>query len=272
MIKLLTIELRKILPYKVFWVMTGIYVLSLVFVFYGFPSLIDYFSLKSQAPEVKLLKNFLYNFPDIWQNLTWISSLRFFIKIYLGVIMIVLITNEYSYLTIRHNVINGMSRADFLKAKIYMALLISLVSTLLIIVSGLILGLSYSSTISLHAITGKLLYLVGYFVEVLTYLLFAIMLGLLVKRTGLAISFLFMYPIIELVIQQQIGEKIHPYLPINAINHILRTPNTSLITYKSPDFTIDLQTHISGMDIVVCLAYAALFIFVSYTVLKKRDL
>jgi len=272
MIRLLNIELKKIMPYRMFWVMTGIYVVSLLFVFYGFPSLIDYFSLKSDAPEVKLLKNFLYNYPDIWQNLAWISSLRFFIKVFLGMIMVVLITNEYAYLTIRQNVINGFSRGDFLKAKVSLAVLISLVSTLLIIISGLILGLSFSSTVSIHAMTGKLLFLLGYFVEIMTYLLFSLMLGLMVKRTGLAISFLFIYPILELVIQQQISEKIHPYLPVNAMNHILRTPNTSLIQYKSPDFSIDLQTAVSGVDFLVCLAYAALFVFVSYMILKKRDL
>jgi ABC-type transport system involved in multi-copper enzyme maturation permease subunit len=272
MIRLLTIELRKIMPYRMFWIMAGIYVASMVFIFYGFPSLIDYFSLRSDAQEIKLLKNFIYNFPDIWQNLTWISSLRFFIKVMLGIIMVVLITNEYAYSTIRSNVINGMSRTDFLLSKIYLALFLSLVSTLLIIISGLVLGFSFSSVVTLKVITGKLLFLIGYIVEVMTYLLFALMLGLLVKRTGLAISFLFIYPIIELVVQQQISEKIRPYLPVNAMNHVIRTPNTSLIEYQSPDFDVDLQKYIEVGDIAVSLAYAALFIFISYLILKRRDL
>lgn len=272
MIRLLSIEFRKILPYRMFWMMAGIYFLAMIFVFYGFPSLIDYFSLRSDAPEVKLIKNFIYNFPDIWQNLAWISSLRFFIKVFLGMIMVVLITNEYAYLTIRQNVINGMSRGDFLKGKVYMALVLIVVSTALILVSGLILGLSYSSTVTFQSMTGKLAFLLAYLAETFSYLMFSIMLSLLVKRTGLAISFLFIYPILELVIQQQLPENIHPFLPVNALNHILRTPNTSLIQYSSPDFNIDLQTHLSGQDFLVCLVYAAIFILVSYIILKKRDL
>lgn len=255
-----------------FWIMIGIYVVSMAFVFYGFPSLIDYFSLRSDAQEIKLLKNFIYNYPDIWQNLTWISSLRFFIKVMLGIIMVVLITNEYAYSTIRNNVINGMSRTDFLLGKIYMALFLSLVTTLLIFLSGIILGLSFSSVVSIEAMTGKLMYLFGYIVEIFTYLTFSLMLGLLVKRTGLAISFLFIYPIIELVVQQQIPESIHRFLPVNAMNHIIRTPNTSLIEYQSPDFDIDLQKFIEGGDILLSLAYAGLFILVSYAILRKRDL
>jgi ABC-type transport system involved in multi-copper enzyme maturation permease subunit len=272
MIRLLNIEIRKILPYRMFWIMAGIYFVSMLFIFYGFPSLIDYFSLRSEAPEVKLLKNFLYNYPDIWQNQAWIASLRFFIKVFLGMIMVVLITNEYAYLTIRQNVINGMSRMDFLLGKIYLSMLLSLISTVLIFISGIILGLSFSSVTTITAMSGKLMFLLGYFIEVFTYLLFALMLGLLVKRTGLAISFLFIYPIIELIIQQQLSENIHPYLPVNAMNHILRTPNTSLIEYRSPEFTIDLQTHLSAGDILVSLAYSALFIFICYLILKKRDL
>jgi ABC-2 type transport system permease protein len=272
MIRLLKIEFRKIATYKVFWVMAGIYLASVIFVFYGFPSLIDYFSAKSNAPEFKLLKNFLYNFPDIWQNLSWIASLRFFIKVLLGIIVIVLITNEYSYITIRLNIMNGLSRTDFLKSKIYLIIFFSLLATLFLVISVLILGWIFSPVHTFQAITGKLMFVVGYFVETFTYLVFAFMLGLLVKRTGFAISILFVYPIIELIVQQQLPDKIGPYLPLNAMNHIIRTPNTSVIQYHSPKNTIDLQTFVAGQDILVCLAFAAIFIYVCYLVLKKRDL
>jgi ABC-2 type transport system permease protein len=272
MIKLLQIELRKIMPYKMFWVMTGIYVLALAFFSYGLPSLIDYFTMRSKVPEVKLLINFLYNFPDIWQNLAWAASLRFFIKIFLGMIMIVLVTNEYSFLTIRNNIINGLSRTDFLLSKVYLAILFSLAATLLIFLTGTVLGLSYSSTINFHVFFGKMIFLLGYFVETLTFLLFSLMVSILVRRTGFAIGLLFVYPIMELIIQQKVPESVQPYLPLNAMNHILRTPNTSLIQFHSPEFNVDLQTGLNGQDILVALLYAALFIGVSLWVIRKRDL
>jgi ABC-type transport system involved in multi-copper enzyme maturation permease subunit len=260
------------MPYKMFWVMSGIYVLSLVFFSYGLPSLIDYFSMQSKAPEVKLLMNFLYNFPDIWQNLAWAASLRFFIKIFLGMIMIILVTNEYSFLTIRNNIINGLSRTDFVLAKVYLAIVITLVATILIFLTGTVLGLTYSSTITLHSFFGKMIFLFGYFVETLTFLLFSLMVSILVKRTGFAIGLLFVYPIIELIIQQKIPESIQPFLPVNAMNHILRTPNTSLIQFRSPEFNVELQTGLHGQDVIVALLYAMLFIGVSLWVIRKRDL
>lgn len=272
MMKLLNIELKKITTYRVFWVMVILYVLAVVFIFFGFPSLIDYFSLQSDAKEVKLLKNFIYNFPDIWQNLSWVASLRFFIKIFLGLIIIILITNEYSYNTIRLNIMNGMSRLDFLKSKVYLIVLFALAATLIVLISGFILGMRFSSTTEMDMILKKSGYLLGYFVEAFCYMSFAMMLALLLKRTGLAISVIFIYPIIELIVQQQINEDIHPYLPINAINHIIRTPNTSLIQYSSPSNDITLQIKLDPMDFVISLAYAAIFIGVSYWVLKKKDL
>jgi hypothetical protein len=171
-----------------FWVMSGIYLLSLVFFSYGLPSLIDYFSMKSNTPEVKLLMNFLYNFPDIWQNLSWAASLRFFIKIFLGMIIVILVTNEYSFLTIRNNIINGLSRTDFLLSKVYISVVFSIGATILIFLTGTVLGLTYSTTINFHVFFGKMIFLLGYFVETLTFLLFSMMVAILVRRTGLPLD------------------------------------------------------------------------------------
>lgn len=270
--KPLQIELKKLMTYKVFWGMVILYVLAVFFVFFGFPSLIDYFSMRSGEMEFKLLKKLIYNFPDTWQNLSWLASLRFFIKIFLGIMVIIIVTNEFSFGTIRINIINGMSRWDFLKGKIHLIILFAFLTTILVLISGLVLGLIYSGNTSIGFIVKKWLFLPGYFVEVFTYMSFALFLGILLKKAGMAISILFAYPIVELIISQQLAERFRPYLPVNAMNHVIRTPNTSLIQYSSPKAEIELQTHIAGQDILLCLAYAALFLFISYLILKKRDL
>jgi ABC-type transport system involved in multi-copper enzyme maturation permease subunit len=270
--KLLYIELMKVRKYRIFWIMTILYALAVSFIFFGFPSLVDYFSLRSNSAEIKLLKNFVYNFPDVWQNLSWVASLRFFIKIFLGFIIIMLITNEYSNLTVRSSITNGMSRTDFLKSKVYFVIAFSIAATVLVFISGLILGMVYSSNTSFSAITRKIVYLGGYFVEIFTYLSFALFLAFLIRKAGFAIAVLFVWPIIEIIIQQRVPESVAPFLPINAMNRILQTPNTSLIQYSSPDTDIKLQTHIAGGDVIVSLAYAVLFILLTYLILRRRDL
>jgi hypothetical protein len=53
---------------------------------------------------------------------------------------------------------------------------------------------------------------------------------------------------------------------------VIRSPNTSLIKVKSPEFNFDFQEVISITDVGLCLGYAAVFIAVSYLILKRRDI
>jgi ABC-type transport system involved in multi-copper enzyme maturation permease subunit len=262
----------KVRNYRMFWAMTILYVVSLSFIFFGLPSIIDYISLQTNSTELKLLKNFAFNFPDIWQNLSFTASIRWFIKILLGFIIITLITNEFTNGTIRSNIINGISRLDFIMGKVSFITLFSFFATLLVFISGMILGLIYSSNTSFGAITGKLIYLAGYFVEIFAYLSFALLLGILIKRTGFAVIILFVYPIIEIIVEQYVPEKMAPYLPVKAMNMILQTPNTSLIQYSTPTSEIRLQTHIAAHDVFIASAYALLFLVLAFLFIRKKDL
>lgn len=272
MIRLLNIELMKIKKYRAFWIVSILYVATVSFIFFGLPSLIDYISLQSNSNEVRLLKNIVYNFPDTWQNLSFVASIRWLIKILLGFIIITLVTNEFTNGTIRNNIINGMSRLDFLKGKVAFIALFTLFATLLIFISGLILGLMFSSNTSFNAITSKLFFLGGYYIEIFTYLSFALMLGMLIKKTGIAIIVLFVYPIIEIVVKQYVPDNVGPYLPIEAMNSILFSLNTSLIQYSSPDFEIRLQTKLELGSILIALAYAFVYLLTAFLLIRKKDL
>ena len=112
MINLLKIELKKTVTNKTFWVLTGLYVLLLGLVFFGVQSVINEISTNaSKTSSISIPKVSIYNFPDIWQNLTYLAG---FFKIFLAVVVIIFITNEFSFKTIRQNIITGMSRVDFI--------------------------------------------------------------------------------------------------------------------------------------------------------------
>lgn len=273
MIKHLKIELWKVVSYKAFWVMIAFYILLLAFMIFGIPGLIDYIAEKSGEPsKFRIFKAIVFNFPDIWQNIAFVASMRYFIKIILGIIIIILITTEYHFLTIRANIINGYSRKDFLTGKIEMILLLSLISTVVIFLSGLYLGLVHSSSTSVGDVFGKMIYLLGYFIELSTYLIFCLFFGILFKKTGITFIAHFVYLIIEPIIDYNIPDAITPYLPLNAMNRIIQTPNTSLIKIKSPGFDYDFQEAIATLDVGICLGYAVLFTLLSYLLLRKRDL
>jgi ABC-2 type transport system permease protein len=150
--------------------------------------------------------------------------------------------------------------------------LLSLFSTLVIFLSGLYLGFTNSVSKSLTDISGKMIFLIGYFIEIFSYLSFCLLLSIIFKKTGITFIVHFVYYIIEPILDFKLNDKITPFLPINAINGIIRSPNTSLIKIKSPDFNYDFQEVISFTDVSICLGFTSLFILLSYLILKKRDL
>ncbi len=273
MIRLIKIELLKVVSYRAFWIMIIFYALILAFMIFGIPGLLDYIAEKTgEAKYLRIFKAVAFNFPDIWQNITYVASLRFFIKIILGIVVIILVTTEFHFLTVRANVISGYSRADYLLGKIEMIVLLSLFSTVVIFLSGLYLGSVHSATVSFSSVFGKMIFLLAYFIELISYLLFCMFLGFLFKKTGIAFIAHFVYLIIEPILDYRLNDAFGPFLPINAINNIIQTPNTSLIKVKTDEFNFDFQEAVSLLDVGICLGYALLFVFLSYLLLKKRDI
>ena len=176
MIRILKIEWDKLRSYRAFWVMIILYLFILSAIIFGLPALLDYVASKTEgAAQVKVFKSLVFNFPDIWQNISFVASFRAFIKIILAIIVVIVITNEFTFHTIRANVMNGMSRNEFLIGKMELVLLFSLLSTLIIFLSGLYLGLTNSSYISVSKIFSKMSFLFAYFLEIFTYLTFSLL-------------------------------------------------------------------------------------------------
>jgi len=273
MIRLLKIELRKHLSYRAFWLMILFYAALLAVMIFGIPGLIDYIAEKSGEPSrFRIFKAIVFNFPDIWQNITFVASTRFFIKIILGIIVIIVVTNEYHFLTIRSNIISGLDKKDFLIAKLELMVLLSLFSMLVIFFSGLYLGFTNSISKSISDVFGKMIFLLGYFIEIFAYLSFCLLLGVIFKKTGITFIVHFVYFIIEPILDFKLNDKLTPFLPINAINNVITSPNTSLIKIKSPDFNYDFQEALILGDVGLCLGYTALFILITYAILKRRDI
>ncbi len=273
MIRLARIELRKVLHFKAFWILSGIYFVTVLLINWGLPEIIEKIAETTRSNELKLLKYFVFNFPDIWQNITWAGSLRFFIKVILGMILIIHVCQEYSNKTIRQNIIAGMSRAEFFWSKVIFAAILTLFSTLILIISGIYLGFSNSSTTAIGDIFGKMDFMFAYMLEIFVYMSFALMLGTFIKRTGFAISALFLVLLIEPIIQYKlIPEAAWSYLPINAMNALITSPNTSLVEISSSEMPFTLQTNVSWLPVLVAIAYAALYLGVVYQYLQKKNL
>jgi len=146
MLHLLKIDLKKMTNYRTFWVIAGLYFLVLGF---GSASGMEVLKWLKRTFEdfggnININRIPLYHFPDVWLNLIWCAGL---LKIVLAVMVVISVTNEYTYRTLRQNIIDGLSRSQFLLTKMLTNVLLSLASVILIGVIALITGLIYSPVV-----------------------------------------------------------------------------------------------------------------------------
>lgn len=268
MTRLLTLEWLKLRHYRPFWILLTLYFVVLGLVSCSVMLFFEY--LASQGAEFEGIDPTMvpfYDFADIWQNLTYLAT---FFKIFLGFIVVISITNEYDYKTIRQNIIDGLTKWEFISTKLLVILALTVVNTLFIFVVGLIMGWIYSPVQGATAVFFQIEFLFAYFLDVLTFLVFALLVGMFIKRTGFAIVLLAFYTLFIEPIGTTILTATHPelsfyqYFPIRAINNLIAVPFAKYAFREIQDF-------VAIQDVVVVVVYLALFTFLNYWLLRVRD-
>jgi len=259
MMKRLSIELKKIIPYPTFWVFIGLYVLMVLMVFCSLP----FIKFNGALASALSLKSY-YVFPDIWHTLTYIAG---WFNLLLGVLVIILITNEFTFRTVRQNIIDGWSIADVLSAKVAFLLLLAICTTIFVFFVGVIYGLIASPSTDAGAMFGETNFVLAYFVQALAYLCFALFMGTLFKKSGMGIIFFLVYSkIVEPLIGWRLPDGVKAYLPFHNISNLIDFP-----AVKVAGLTVYNSDSPLGIHFVFALVYSSLFIFATYLLLKKRD-
>jgi ABC-2 type transport system permease protein len=264
MIRLLEIEWRKNYNYLAFWLILGLHYFFLV----TFLSNINNFA-GSMNISTDQYKNIdlgivpMFRFPDIWQNITYLAG---FFKILLGIFIVISVTNEYQFNTIRLNLSAGLTRLEFILSKVYSILVISLLSVLVLFVLGLTLGLSQKNPdLTIGVLTGTD-FLLGYFIEVFFYLVLALFISVWLKRTGVSIVILLIYPLlIEPLLRWQTPDSVDRFFPVKSMDQINVFPFQKY-------FGMAVQSHIPLDSTVIAVGWIFIFIFSSYLLLKRADL
>jgi ABC-type transport system involved in multi-copper enzyme maturation permease subunit len=207
----------------------------------------------------------LYHFPDVWLNLAWWSG---FFKILLGIMVVISITNEYTYRTIRQNVIDGLSRWDFLLSKILTNVLLSFMSVVMVFVIALVTGLIYTPEIRMDALMTDMEFYPVYFLEIFSFLSYALMLGILIQRSGLTIILLLLSHMLEMIIKENIDEYV-PWLikffPMGSISNLVPVP---VYRYAFQE----IQDYVDPVAVAIAVGWLILFNYFSYLKLKRSDL
>lgn len=267
MYRLLKIDFRKYFFSKTFWVLISMYLALIVIVFFSAEKIINNVVVDlGQGAPMPVPEFSLYSLPLVWHNLTFVGG---FFKIFLALIVMSFITNEYTYKTIRQNIMMGMSRSQFLLSKVLFVFNLSLLSTLILFISGSILGVMYTEQPTAALFFEKIEFLFAYFLELFTFCSMAMMLAFLLQRSGLSIGLLALYYyIIEPVLSFMVPEKVTKYLPVESMSNLIDIPNSSLMKM----FGVNFKEYISVPDVYTCIVYSLLFIGITYWLIRKKDL
>jgi ABC-2 type transport system permease protein len=261
MINLLKIEWLKIKNYTAFKVMTiffaiGVFALNYI-VFLIFREIDN-----SKEASAVIVSFSPYDFENTWQSTSYTTG---FILLLPSLLLLMLFTNEYTFKTHRQNIIDGLSRQQFISVKIMMALIFAITSTLLVLLSAFVFGLASGTSFSLHGIL-----FVGYFfLKALSYNLIAILFSVLVKRTGFAIGIFFIYlgaeniisrllDVLSMKIRKDSGTDlgyIGDYLPMNAADGLLEFPPHPIKTMTKAMMPSDY----TWLVFALAMAYLILF-------------
>src|SRR5690606_15847997 len=278
MLRLLKIEWNKIYYYKTTRIFTLIYFGMLVAV----GLILAYIKPTIGGMKLDIAKLGMFNFPEVWQNITYLVAIA---KIFIAVIIITNVTNEYSNRTLKQNLIDGLSKKEFLTSKILTNIIFSTLSTIFVFGIALVLGLVFSDT--KENIFKGIEFVGTYFLKLNLFFSICLFLSILLRKSAFAFLGLIVLWMIEgmistgeVLIKAWMGgfENIDPYgfyisnyLPLNTSSKLIDFPQMklegfvmggSIFAYKTVDWTF----------VVAALIYIAIFTFLSFRLLKKRDL
>ncbi len=256
--ELLSIEWMKLKHYRAFKVFGILYLLgtiSMLFIMYV---------IFQHTPETRMLAyiNNPFAFPSLWNTAGWLNSWLLFFP---GWLIINHCVNEFNFKTHRQNVIDGWSRQQFISAKLLLVLAFAIVITIITIISTIIMSALLHTPFSFSGIESM-----GYvFVQSVVYLLFALMLAILLRKSGLAAGIFFLYGLIfEFMLSKLINITFHMspagyFLPLQVSDELTPIPFLSnMIKDVPPVFALLLG----------CAAYCAVYVATAFRKFRNDDL
>lgn len=281
MLRLLTIEFHKLRHNRASRVLSIIYFGLLTCI-----ALIAAIKFDIGPVKFHLAEAGIFNFPYIWHFNTYIAAI---LKFFLLLVIVSMMANEYSYKTLKQNLIDGLSKKEFILSKFYTVIAFALISTLFVFVVSLILGLIYSDYNEFSIIVTDLQYLFGFFIKLVGFFSFGLFFGILVKRSAFAVGAMVVWLIIESMtkgllyysfrkmdnISERVGD-IMQFMPFESMSNLIKEPFSRLNAVKTVANQIGEQFtksyDVQFLDVMIVSVWTFIFIYSSYALLKKRDL
>ena len=278
MLRLLSIEIHKLKNSRASKILIIVYFALLTSI-----ALIAAIKFDIGPIQFHLAEQGIFNFPYIWHFNTFIAA---FFKFFLLLVIVSMMANEYSNKTLKQNLIDGLSKKEFVLSKFYTVVLFALVSTLFVFAVSMVLGLVYSDYNEFSIIFSDLEYLIAFFVKLTGFFSFGLFLGVLIKRSAFAVGAMLVWFFAEtigynifkwnLFRDTDVADYIFQFAPLKAMWNLIDEPFSRLNAVKTlanqigEDISSDFGIHL--YEIAIVLGWTAIFIYGSYYLLKIRDL
>lgn len=291
MLRLLDIEFHKLKHNRASRVLSIIYFALLTSI-----ALIAAIKFDIGPVQFHLADQGIFNFPYIWHFNTFMAAI---FKFFLLLVIVSMMANEYSNKTLKQNLIDGLSKKEFILSKFYTVLVFAAISTVFVFIVSLILGYAYSDYNEFAIVFSDLEYLFAFFIKLVGFFSFGLFMGILVKRSAFAVGGIIVWLIIESIFKGFLFWKfnkdkfvsdsvdsdslsvigvndIMQFFPLEAMANLIKEPFTRLNAVQSvakqvgEDLSKDFSVQFT--DIVIVSVWTFIFIYLSYRLLQKRDL
>jgi len=265
MLRLLNIEFQKLRYNKSAKVLTITYFILILLI-----SLIASYEFNFGGVNFRLADQGIFNFPYIWHVNSWIAA---WLKLFLAIVIVSMMANEYTNRTLKQNLIDGLSKKEFLASKFLTVILFSLISTVFLFIVSLTLGLIFSDFNEISIILSDLEFILAYFVKLVGFFSFCMFLGILIKRSAFALGFLIFWQLIEGAFRlfsglikwkfdSDVVDKFIPFLPLDSMSNLIIEPITRLNVIQSAvkqlgeNFERDYAVH--WYELLIVLVWTAI--------------
>lgn len=260
MFRNLQIEWMKIKNYRVFQVFSVLYMLGILIIIYIFYKVYTQLTGRLTGRDNDDLFR-LFSEDSIWTTVCFSTSFLLYLP---GMVIISLFINEVNFKTHRQNIIDGWKRETFIYTKIGLITCIAVVVTIMNVIAALIMCNVTNTTFSLIAGLETL----GYsFVQTFIYMMFALLLAIFLRRSGVAIIVFFIYGLLLEFIFMWLFWKVSPglqhFLPLQVADSLIAFPGMDGIFGDKPDKLI-----MAGSAI----AFAGLYVYLAVRKYKYDDL
>jgi len=278
MLRLFKIELQKLRYNRSAKVISIVYFILITFI-----ALIASIEFNFANVNFRVADQGIFNFPFIWHFNTYIAAI---LKLFLAIVIVSMMSNEYSYRTLKQNLIDGLSKKEFVLSKFITVMAFAVISTIFVFIVSIILGLSFSDYTETGIIFSDMEYLLAYFVKLIGFFSFCLFLGVLVKRSAFALGFLFIWYIAEKIVygllewkffrDTNVGDNVSQFFPLESMSNLIVEPFTRLGAVQSAanqlGESLTKNYEVPWTSLIIVMAWTAIFIYGSYAILKKRDL